>query len=221
MSQQPRHDDQSGSRRDGRDFCFACARPALVCHCEAIPTIQNQTDVLILQHRRERKHRFNSVRILARALSRCEVRVGYTPEFAGHRVELGDRVGLLYPDRQATPLIDLAREALPKQLVLLDGTWHHAKTFVRDIPWLRGLPRYHLTPRAPGRYRIRREPLPFSMSTLEAAAQSLQLLEPQTLGFDQLLAAFDRMVENQLAHAHQQRNWRRKRRRKDTPLGPG
>ena len=55
-------------------------------------------------------------------------------------------------------------------------------------------------PASPGQYRIRREPTSTSLSTVEATVAALQLLEPETKGLDDLLRAFDTMVEGQLAH---------------------
>jgi hypothetical protein len=95
---------------------------------------------------------------------------------------------------------DVPVDQHPQQLVVVDGTWHHAKTLVRDIPVLQSLPRYQLAPIAPTRYRIRREPNAMSLSTVEAAVAALRILEPETKGFEQLLNAFDTMVEGQLAH---------------------
>jgi hypothetical protein len=109
---------------------------------------------------------------------------------------------------------DLPPEQHPDQLVILDGTWHHAKTLFRDIPALHKLPQYQLSPEAPGRYRIRREPTATSLSTLEATVAALRVLEPATAGFDRLLEAFETMVDRQLAHPKS--GWRRNQRRQQT-----
>jgi hypothetical protein len=86
----------------------------------------------------------------------------------------------------------------PRQIIIVDGTWHQAKTIVRDVPQLAALPRFRLCPDRPGQYRIRREPDLHSLSTLEATVYALQALEPETIGLDQLLAAFQGMVDQQL-----------------------
>lgn len=173
------------------------------CFCAEIPRIENRTPILVLQHRRERRHRFNTVRITARALQNCQVLIGYTSEFAQSRLPIKPGAGLLYPGADSQ-LLDDAKDhgaiRLPTQLVILDGTWHHTKTFVRDIAQIRELPRYRLNPPAPSRYRIREEPNRQSLSTLEATAAALQILEPDTEGIAQLVRAFDCMVESQLAN---------------------
>ena len=182
-----------------RGRCYDCFRPKEACFCASIPRIDNRTEVLILQHRRERFHPFNTARIVQKALVNSHLLADHTSSLA-KRLRLKPRAGLLYPGPRALLISELAPEERPEQLVLLDGTWHHAKTLIRDLPALQTLPRYRLSPTAPSRYRIRREPSATSLSTVEAAVAALRMLEPETEGFDQLLTAFDTMVENQLAH---------------------
>ena len=160
--------------------CYRCYRPQTICFCKHIPTINNQTHVLILQHMRERFHPFNTARICKQALVNSTL-------LADHNAELGEKlasfplqkdVGLLYPSPNGRLLSDLAPDDRPKQLVVIDGTWHHAKTLVRDIPALAELPRFQILPAQPGRYRIRKEPDATSLSTLEAIVAALDALEP-------------------------------------------
>jgi DTW domain-containing protein YfiP len=179
--------------------CYACFRPRCACFCHSIPAIDNRTEVLILQHRRERFHPFNTARIVHRGLRNSQLLVDHTSNLAT-RMRLKPRAGLLYPGPTAQLLSELPIDERPEQLVILDGTWHHTKTLVRDIPLLQSLPRYCLTPSTPSRYRIRREPSAASLSTVEATVAALRILEPETEGLELLLKAFDTMVEGQLTH---------------------
>ena len=194
--------------------CYGCFRPKRDCFCDTIPVIDNQTDVLILQHTRERFHAFNTARIVRKALTNSHLLVGHAKELAEIQLPIQPRVGLLYPGSSARLISELAPGQCPDQLVILDGTWHHAKTLFRDIPALHALPQYKLAPDSPGRYRIRREPDATSLSTLEATVAALCVLEPATRGFDRLLAAFETMVDRQLAHATSKVGWRRNERRR-------
>ncbi len=195
-----------------RDRCYDCFRPREACFCASIPTIDNQTEVLILQHRRERFHPFNTARIVHKALRNSQLLADHTSNLA-KRLRLKPRAGLLYPGPTALPISDLASKRRPELLVLLDGTWHHAKTLVREIPALQSLPRYRLAPTAPSRYRIRREPSATSLSTLEATVAALRILEPETDGLDQLIRVFELMVDDQLAHSGSPSGPRFKKRR--------
>ena len=196
-----------------RNRCYGCFRPQDDCFCDAIPVIHNQTDVLILQHIRERFHPFNTARIVRKALQKSRLLVGDPKGLAATSLPLRPRAGLLCPGSAATLISDLPLDQRPGQLVILDGTWHHAKTMLRDIPALHELPQYRLAPDSPGRYRIRREPDATSLSTLEATVAALRALEPTTSGFDQLLGAFEIMVDRQLTRPKSNNEWRRNERR--------
>src|SRR6476469_5195690 len=173
--------------------CYGCFRPKEACFCASIPTIDNQTEVLILQHRRERFHPFNTARIVQKALCNSRLLVDHTNNLAG-QLRLNPRAGLLFPGPTALLISDLTFEQRPAQLVVLDGTWHQAKTMIREIPALHTLPRYQLAPAVPSRFRFNRQPTTTSLSTVEAAVTALRSLEPDTNGLDQLLIAFDTMV---------------------------
>ncbi|MBC8353021.1 MAG: DTW domain-containing protein [Planctomycetes bacterium] len=200
-----------------RQRCYQCFRPLSLCFCEAIPQIDNRTDILILQHVGERFHAFNTARIVRKALHHCQLIVDHNRRFGTHQLPIRANAGLLYPGANAATLNELPVADRPEQLVIIDGTWHQAKTIVRDVPQLRDLPCYRLDPSSPGQYRIRREPDAQSLSTLEATVAALRALEPDTIGLDQLLAAFNKMVENQLAHAGSHVSWRQNKKRQSRP----
>ena len=200
-----------------QDRCYQCFRPKPLCFCKAIPRIQNRTDVLILQHIGERFHAFNTARIVHKALDHCHLIVDHNRRLATRPLPIRPGAGLLYPHANARPLDDLSVDERPSQLVIIDGTWHQAKTIVRDVPQLQKLPCYRLAPSSPGRYRIRREPNVQSLSTLEATVAALQALEPETAGLDQLLSAFNTMVDDQLRRSNDHAAWRQKGDRNSRP----
>lgn len=203
-----------------RHRCYGCYRSLDACFCSEIPSIDNQTSVLILQHMRERTHPFNTARILHRALNNSQMLIDHNHRLAEQleRMPWSPRVGLLYPGDDSVLIDDLRESQKPEQLVIIDGTWHHTKTMLRDIPLLRKLPRYRLTPTEPSRYGIRREPHALYLSTLEAAVASLRSLEPATTGFDQLLQAFESMVRRQQAHPKAEYGWRKNLHHGNKPL---
>ncbi|MBB3210323.1 hypothetical protein FHS27_006170 [Rhodopirellula rubra] len=202
--------------------CLRCYRPHRMCFCDAIVPVRNQTSVLILQHRRERFHPFNTARIVHESLERCDLMVAYNAELADQfqQAALPENTGLLYPGADARLLSDLPPSDRPEHLVILDGTWHQAKTLFRDIPRLQTLPQYCLAPSSPGRYRIRREPNEHALSTLEATVSALMALEPENSELPLLIDAFDRMIGDQLGrHAPTvdeppKTNWRRNEKRR-------
>src|SRR5436190_14664225 len=97
-------DDTVGGVPSGR--CYGCFRPKSDCFCAAIPTIANRTEVLILQHVRERFHPFNTARMVQRALRNSSLLVDHTPDLVA-RLRLKPRAGLLYPGPEAMLISDL------------------------------------------------------------------------------------------------------------------
>lgn len=209
----PETDSTATDDRVGR--CYGCFRPWEDCFCDVIPAIDNRTAVLILQHKRERFHRFGTARIVRRALQNSELYVGLDGQFAAG-LPLRPGAGLLYPGPDAELLDTLPAERRPAQLVVLDGTWHHAKTMLRDLPELQTLPRYRLAPTAPSRYGIRREPRAECISTVEATIAALRVLEPELTGLDALMDAFLAMVNRQLARPRTERSGRTRKRPRRT-----
>jgi DTW domain-containing protein YfiP len=183
-----------------RTRCYGCFRPVSECYCDAIPSIENQTQLLIVQHSRERDHPFNTARMVRQGLTNSKLICGTNQALSKMQLPIRARSGLLYPSHDARTLSDLSPAEKPDQLVIVDGTWSQAKTMVRDIEQLAALPQYQLSPTQPGQYRIRLEPTDTSLSTVEAAVAALRELEPETQGFDQLLGAFELMVQKQLDH---------------------
>ena len=168
----------------------------------------------MLQHRRERFHPFNTARIVNQALQQSRLLVGHNQDLCTRfeQLLLESGTGLLFPGDDAKVLTDIPESEFPKQLIVPDGTWHHVKTLMRDIPRLQTLPRFCLAPATPSRYRIRREPHAHGLSTLEAVVSALRSIEPDTLNLEQLLASFDRMIDSQIKQGTT--NWRKNQRRR-------
>lgn len=183
-----------------RPTCYRCLKPRALCLCGRIEPVANRTEVVILQHPKERTHPFGTVRIARLGLEKVRVEIPYSP-FADslyHPIDLGPRSALLYPHPDAQPLETAAPGSI-EQLVVLDGTWSHARRLYRDNPWLQSLPHVSLTPERPSEYRIRKEPDPRFVSTIEAIAAGLQLIEPETAGIEGLLDAFRSLIDDQIA----------------------
>lgn len=157
---------------------------------------------MVLRHVREAEKSSNSARWASLLLPGCEIR-----PWAGRRdaVTHGDlgRPGdwLLFPaeGQGAGPG---RPEALPERVVVLDGTWRQVRRMLRALPGVRRLPRLTVGPRSPGA-RLRAPPAPGCLSTLEAIAGAVAVLEGEALG--QALDARHRAV---VARARAARGWK-------------
>jgi DTW domain-containing protein YfiP len=204
------------SERAHRSTCYECHKPSALCVCRTIRRVDNRTGVVIVQHPRERLHPIGTARFARLGLSRARVEVAWN---AADREEtapawLPPGAALLYPGADARDLRTLPPNERPQHLVVIDGTWHTARTLFRDKRWLQSLPRVRLSPDAPSRYRIRREPTRDALSTIEAVVLALGILEPETPGLSDLLGAFDAMIDAQLAYVRDRPGAPRERERR-------
>ncbi|MCK5945486.1 MAG: DTW domain-containing protein [Planctomycetes bacterium] len=204
--------------------CLRCLRPQPLCYCDDLPTVDTRTRVVILQHPHERTHPFGTARLARLCLPNSSVHVP-TPGYTGtleQRVDVPDDAAVLFPHPDADDLAELPPEQWPSTLIAIDGTWSHAKRLYRENAWLRGHRHVRLQPASPSNYRIRREPKPEYISTIEAIVEALRILEPGHERLDELLAAFDGMIDRQIAHRSSRRVSRFKsaRRREPKAISP-
>ena len=195
---------RTGAAAPHRAACYACFKPQVACICASIEPVANRTGIVILQHPRERFHPVGTTRIARLALRR--VRVEACAPWADSdavRSRLPDGAALLYPVATATDLAALPAAQRPRHLVLLDATWFHARKIYEAHAWLRTLPHVSITASRPSRYRIRREPKPHCIGTLEAIVDALRIIEPETRGLAGLLRSFETMINRQAAYTHQ------------------
>jgi DTW domain-containing protein YfiP len=183
-----------------RAVCQRCRRPEVVCYCVHLPSLPTQKRILILQHPREREVGIGTARMAHLSLPGSVLRVGV--DFSSDATVAGMLEGahLLFPGDEATDLRQLA-VADPFTLVVVDGTWSQARTLVKRNPAIAALPRIGFQPRRPSNYRIRKEPADFCVSTIEALAETLAVLEGRS--FDALLEPFRVMVDRQLWYSRE------------------
>ena len=85
--------------------------------------------------------------------------------------------GLYFLDKKGNPRDQKESDAEIGGLILLDGTWAQAKTIWWRNAWLLKTKRMHLIPKSKSLYgKVRKEPRPECVSTLEAAAETLSFL---------------------------------------------
>ena len=181
-----------------RPRCLRCWRPARLCYCRDLVPVATETRVVFLQHPRERAAAMGTARLAHLALANSELHVGAHPDVHQRVHDLaGDpTAALLYPDGDCP-----APAWKPRTLVVIDGTWTTARKMLARTPALARLPRLRLAPSAPSAYRIRREPAPHCLSTVEAVAAALTELEGDAGRFAPMLGAFHSLVETQIDFA--------------------
>ena len=209
-----------------RKLCSHCSRPLQQCICPALPDkpISVTTKVLVLQHPAEAKRRIATVPLIPLCLQHVEVLRGICfdsmLEPLSRALEDGYRPIVLFPHDGAIAIdrpgaIDrwhsdstaqCSSDGMPKKIlmVLLDGTWTQARHMMRHSPRLveACTPVCFEQPYASAFNALRREPEANCMSTVEACARALRLVEPTTKGLAaaaHMETSLLRMVERQLA----------------------
>lgn len=187
-----------------RDHCADCGYPAATCLCEAIDTVHNKTEVIILQHPSEATHAKNTVKLLQLSLANISV---FTGKNANDFIELVNylaskplNTAVLYPSEHSKelPTAHYQKESLRlERLLFIDGSWKQAYGIWKNNPWLNDYPFYKLNLAIEGQYHIRKSKRAFGFSTLEAVAHTLKQTEkvdPEPL-FN-LLTAFTEQWES-------------------------
>jgi DTW domain-containing protein len=155
--------------------CPGCYLPTSLCLCAEVPRVDTRTDFLVIRHSKEASKSTNTARLAALALSRCRILTYGAPGQPPFDVSVLTAPGtwLLFPDAPPPP----PGTPPPERLVVLDGNWTQARRMYHRLPELRRLPGLALPPPAPSTRRLRRSPHPQAMSTVEAIAGALTVLE--------------------------------------------
>ena len=184
-----------------RPTCKRCLRPIAFCVCAELPVIASRTRVVLLQHPREARLAICSAWLTRIALENAELHRGF--RFGDHprvrELVASPGTALLYPGDGATP-VSACVETPPRVLVVIDGTWVQSGKMLAANPRIAALPRVSVRPEwASGYLDLRREPAPHCLSTIEAVACALGVLEHDVARYEPMRAAFHVMVERQLA----------------------
>jgi DTW domain-containing protein YfiP len=182
-----------------RPICPCCLRPSPTCFCDLVRPVDNATELLILQHPLEEQQAKGTARLLHLSLARSRLLVGELFEPALLAPLLEGAV-LLYPADAARPGPPLP--AVPRRLVVLDGTWRKSRKMLALNPLLQALPRLSWAAPPVSRYAVRKAQQAHQLSTLEAAALALEQLDargappyaPLWQGFEALVARLARQA---------------------------
>ena len=171
-------------------LCPGCGLRSFHCVCDLLEPVAARTPVRVIRHIRERYRSSNTGILLSKLLPDAtvvDVGNGDSPDLSF--LSQGNPV-LVWPG-PATPLPE------NPTLILLDATWSQASRMYRRIEGLPQLPCLPLPAPDPARKRMRESTVVNGMSTLEAAAAALSLLEGPEVAAP-LLRLFDQMTERQL-----------------------
>ena len=199
-----------------RRMCTRCERPQTVCVCPALPSggkITVTTKVIVISHPCEKKKQtigtvplidlcltnFELVPLPADPADRNNHLKGSLANFPSIQRALNDKgTVLLFPGPSSVPIEEVLLPAggdEQRALLVVDGTWRQAKKIMREDCIQQAIETQavtvaRLTTAQSSAYQFRREPRATFISTLEAVANALRVLEGNHDG-DQAAAALE------------------------------
>jgi len=199
-----------GTKAAKRQSCPQCLRPLSTCICGLVQPIQNQIELIILQHPLEVKEAKNTARLLYLCLKNSQIHVG--ERFGDAFFEQFNAPStynlLLYPETPeekslgiiAPPLLDSTKLNIDidettnhkstLRLWVLDATWRKSRKMLYLNPDLQRMPRINLVDAQPSLYTIRKAHSENQLSTLEASCYALRQLEHNRVDYSPVLTAF-------------------------------
>src|SRR5476651_1687395 len=224
--------------------CPRCQKPLPLCICDSITPIENRVALLILQHPQEQDRALGTARLTALHFKDAVLRIGLSwPSLSkalGRPVHDPSRWAVLYLGSAKVADLETDRDIVAinrkgeieenqrailgdiEGIVLLDGTWSQAKALWWRNAWMLKCQRIILGPARPSLYgQLRREPRRDGLSTIEAAAMLLAMLERRPEIAATLNGSFERMLARyrevqstmpELAPKPKKRDFRRRKR---------
>ncbi len=185
------------------DRCHQCYMRLEICICKLIPSIDNQTFVSVIMHHRESSKTTNTARLACMSLSNSRIFLRGLKNEPLNLTEINDdkyqSILLTLSDRSQLLTSDLVKSfKKPIQLIVPDGNWRQANRMSKREKYLQNIPWVKLSPGAKSCYRLRHEHNPEGLSTLEAIACALSIIETPKIE-EQLMTFFKIMVERTIA----------------------
>lgn len=172
----------SSSRNRTSQKCPDCLMREVLCLCPLIPRLSVATRLTVLMYWKESYRTSNTAKLASLILPNSEIRV------RGDIRRPMSTEGLI-PDRHQTLLLFPTEDAIeltpaqirkferPIHLIVPDGNWSQARKVGSREPALIGVPRVKLGPDQPSTYRLRKSHHLERVSTFEAIARAMGLIE--------------------------------------------
>ena len=187
-----------------RELCSHCGFSIKTCLCDSISIINNKLKIIILRHPSEEKVTKNTANLLNLGLENCQIIAGESEQDFLQLATLPKATtAVLYPTEDAlsldehTATTDAFKQSL-NHLIVIDGTWKKAYKILQLTTLLNQFKTVSFKQLPKNRYAIRKAPRADSLSTLEAVAHSLFLIEQ--LNPAPLYNALNELIQKQTQH---------------------
>lgn len=190
--------------------CTRCKINVKLCFCSELRKLPSKTKISFVMHHREEHLTSNTVNLALMTMEHAEVHLRGLPEkpFKVKDLNINEEEFIplfLFPEDDAVELNEenlkkLNPKNLPIQLIVPDGTWSQAKkVYRRDFVLLNEsdsrIPPVKLPLGFEGKYLLRKSPRENGLSTFEATAYALEIIEKNESLGKELMQMFSIMVE--------------------------
>ncbi|MFP5384600.1 MAG: tRNA-uridine aminocarboxypropyltransferase [Bacteriovoracia bacterium] len=183
------------------NLCLKCRRRLLTCVCEKLRPFETNSRFIILMHPMEfKKEKVGTGRFSHLILNNSEIIVDINfDENLRLQEILKDsdyETYLLYPGYET---IDLGTDELKikllkrPQFIVIDGTWPCAKKMMKLSTSLHHLPRVSFNTKRESEFKVKHQPLPGCLSTVESIHQVL--LDLNRMGVEETLSKEENLME--------------------------
>ncbi|HXH73322.1 MAG TPA: tRNA-uridine aminocarboxypropyltransferase [Bacteriovoracaceae bacterium] len=169
-------------KRKTKDPCEGCSLHKERCICAYIPRLNLKTKVTLVVHAKELKRTTNSGTLALKALSNSEIKIRGKDQTAldlSTNLTSEYRTFLYYPSENAVELNEklISESTLPIQLIVPDGNWRQASKVHYRHHELLNVPRVMISTPNLAEHHLRAENTEYGMSTLQAIALALGVIE--------------------------------------------
>ncbi|MEZ9521235.1 tRNA-uridine aminocarboxypropyltransferase [Vibrio splendidus] len=153
------------------------------CVCHLIPTVESQTELVLLTHENELSRDTNTGKLLEQSIQQCQSFVWQrkTPpkELIALLEDKALQPFLLFPSSNSIEcqqaVSSVAGNCKPL-FIILDGTWQEAKKMLNKSAWLSTIPQVHLDITTESSYTLRRNQDSGHLCTCEVGIELLKSL---------------------------------------------
>ncbi len=196
-------------KRKTKEPCAGCFLHLDLCICSEIKTLDLKTRLTLIVHYKELKKTTNTGRLAIKSLLNSQMLVRGE---IGKPTDLSDLISdqyqclLFYPSKDAVELDQdfLKKFSKPIHLLVPDGSWRQASKVHTRHTELSSIPRVMIKDLNLATQHLRRENSQEGMSTLEAIAKAMRVIEGEE-AFEVLLNLYKAKLKNTLIGRGQNR----------------
>lgn len=189
-------------QRKTKEPCPGCFLHLDLCICTDIEILDLKTKLTLIVHYKELKKTTNTGRLAIKSLLNSEMRIRGE---IGKPSDLSDLISdqyqslLFYPSKDAVELNQNLIKTFTKPIHLLvpDGSWRQASKVHTRHQELSSVPRVMIKDLNLATQHLRRENSPEGMSTLEAIAKAMRVIEGEEV-FEALFKIYQAKLKNTL-----------------------